>query len=553
MILERQSILKSIVYRAQYQRIMTNWIKLRQELYDQVQANVKALLGPMSAGLRRYQRQYEDEFKGSWKPVDREHLIAEIEKSTMVLVGDFHALQQSQKAQLRILKALSAKKKRVLCVEFVEARDQKHLDRYQEGKLSDKEFLKAVQWKKKWGFPWDHYKPIFKWAIKNKVKIYGINSLTEVRTAKTLNQRDQFSAQVIADVFKEATDAQFIVIYGDLHLAEMHLPLQLKKLLGNKVMDQAIVVLQNSERIYFQMLKKEIEHQVDVIALSKKRYCLQNVPPWVKWQNYLLYLEQQYDQEIDDELDFTDYVAKFAKIMASELETSQQVDDFSIYSSVDDHNWGQIVDGLSEQEVLFVKSWIAGGRSFFVPQNKIGYLARGTVNSAAQLAMGIVSASLSGQKDLPASQPNDFTKLIWLEAIQYFGSKMINPKRKTDTLVDVRAALAARSPIDKGREALQLAIGQKMQELLVLSGQRKPKDYLRKSNLKSYQEAGRILGGMLGEKLYFAYRKKILSKRTLLSLLRKSISDESFKHTYWEILEVIESFPEPFQSKSDKM
>lgn len=532
---------------------MHSWIRLRQDLYDQVQNHVKALLGPASDGLARYQREYDNEFRRAWKVAPRDQLLAAVEKSQFVFMGDFHALQQSQKAHLRIIKALSSKADRVLCLECVEARHQKHLDRFMAGKMSEREFLKAVEWKRNWGFPWENYKPLFRWAAKHKIRVFGINSQTQDQSAQALKVRDLFSAQKLAEIHQRYPSHQLLIIYGDLHLAANHLPQKLKKILGRKVEAKMLFIFQNSERIYFQMLRKEIEHQVDVVKLSQRHYSLQNVPPWVKWQNYVLYLEQQYDKSFDDEIDFTDYIAKYVKVISNDLGIPNKVDHFSIFSASDRGVWMQIQKGLKPSEVAFLKSWIEDGRSFYLPSTSIGYLARASVNSAAQLAMAIVASSISQQKKIPCNQPTDFSKLIWMEAVQYFGSKLINPKRKTDTLSDIKAALAARSPMDKGREALQLALSQKMLELLHLSGSKRDKELARRRSLKAYQEAARILGGMLGEKLYFASRKKMLSKTSLISLLRKPLDADNFQNIYWEILEVVENFPEPFQSKTEKM
>ncbi len=526
------------------------WIQLRHDLYEQVQKHVMALLGESSAGLRRYQKEYEKEFSGPWKPTRREKLLNSLQKARVVWLGDFHALQQSQKAQLRILKALPSTKNVCLGVECIEARHQGALDRYLQGKLSEREFLKAVEWKRSWGFPWEHYKPLFRWAIKYKVRIFALNLRTEKNSAQSLKERDEFSGRKIAEILKKAPQMQMFVIYGDLHLARKHLPKVVERNLNTK---NFAYVFQNPEKIYFQLLKKEIEHQVDVVDLSGNRFCLVSVPPWVKWQNYLLYLESQYDKSFDDDLDLTDYVANYVKLIGEDLGVSVSTDHFSVASAKDRGAWNQIQKALSEKELEIVRSWIEDGRSFFLPESGIGYLGRPSVNSAAQLAMSIVSASISGQKKIPSQFPRDFVRTIWMEAVQYFGTKLINPKRKTDTLGDVKATLAARNPTDQGKEAMQLALNQKMLELLHLSQGRRERELLRPRKKKAYLEAARILGGITGEKLYFAYRRKLLSKTSLLSLLKKPLDAESFQNIYWEILEVVENFPEPFQSKTEKM
>jgi hypothetical protein len=273
----------------------------------------------------------------------------------------------------------------------------------------------------------------------------------------------------------------------------------------------------------------------------------------VKWQNYLTYLEAQYDRDLDDVMDLTDDVAGYVKIISQDLGVVVKSDHFSIYGSEDAAAWSRLLGGLKANEVKFARSWIEDGRSFWLPETGIGFLARYSVNSAAQLAMSIVFAELSGQKRLFAQLPQDFTKLIWLEANQYFGSKLINPKRKTSTLNDLKLELSAKNPVDKGRESLRIALKQKMFELLHLSGSRKIKNTMGSVKIKSAQEAAKILGGMMGEKMYYAYRKKILSQRNLVTILKKPVETHEFQNIYWEILEMIENFPEPFQSKSEKL
>ncbi len=526
------------------------WIQLRYDLYAQVQNHVRALLGESSPALLRYQKEYELEVSKAWKVATRDQLLTAISHAQIVWLGDFHALQQSQKAQLRVLKALPDTTNVILGLECIEACHQGHLDKYLQGKLSDREFLKAVEWKRSWGFPWEHYKPLFRWAIKHKVRIYALNLRTEKRSIQALRERDEFSGKRIVEILKAHPQKQMFVVFGDLHLAQKHLPAVVTRYMKNA---SFAFVFQNPEKIYFQLLKKEVEHQVDIVQFSKSRFGLLSVPPWVKWQNYLLYLEAHYDKSFDDDLDLTDYVAKYVKLISEDLGVKVSANHFSIASAKDRGAWAQIQKSLTEKEIEVVKSWIEDGRSFFVPHTGVGYLGRPSVNSAAQLAMAIVSASISGQKKIPSKFPGDFVRLIWLEAVQYFGSKLINPKRKTDTLADVKATLSARNPLDQGKEAMQLALSQKMLELLHLSQGRKERELLRPRKRKAYLEAARILGGMMGEKLYYAYRRKLLSKSSLLSLLKKPLDIDGFANIYWEILEVVESFPEPFQSKTDKM
>jgi hypothetical protein len=540
---------------------MKQWIKIRKDLFLQVQTHVKALLGSEGLGLKKYQASYEEEFQVRWREAQRNQLLESLNGRRIIGLADFHALQQSQKSHLRILQSLDKKRPRILAVEFFEARYQQALDSYQQGKVTESEFLKTIRWHVSWGFPWEHFKPLVRWAIRNKVRIVGIDQRTPVSSARTLKKRDKFAGQMVAELIHKFPDFQVIVIFGDLHWAEDHLPHEISRQ-SKLPRSEIVTVFQNSERIYFQLLARSREHSVDVVRLSKNSYCLLNVPPWVKWQNYLLFLEQKYDRELDEtEADQTDHIGRYVNLIAKELEVQVGVDHFSIYSAESQAFWSEFKGQVPAGDLKWFRSLVANAVSFYIPGSGVGFLAQSSVNHAAQLAMAIVFASVSKMKLYPAKMPEDFLKLIWLEAVLYFGSKIVNPKRKTDTLVDMKARLAAAMPGDQGLEALRLALQQKMSELVSIShGKRqggkageRPREVFAPRKQVSYREAARLLGGMLGEKLFNAYDKKMISRFTLKEFLKKSIENENFRDVYYELVEVIESFPEPFSSKFEKL
>lgn len=530
---------------------MQQWIKIRKDLNEQLKAHVKKLLGKDSFGIQRYQKAYESEFKTRWKKSGRDDLLHRANSSQFIFLGDFHALQQSQKAHLRILKGLDKKKSKVLFVEFLEFRHQKFVDHYLSGKISEKDFLKLISWEKNWGFPWDSYRPILRWAQKNKIPVFAIDK----RNLKTLKSRDVFSAKVICQHALNYKESLKVVIYGDLHIAEKKLPTEVCKQIGCSPLD-CMLVFQNSEKIYFKLLERGLEFQVDVVRLAENKFCVLNVPPWVKWQNYLMFLEQIYDRGLDqDEADLTDHVSRYVQLISKELDIDVGVSHFSIFSANSDSFWELILKRKSSSQARWFESLIENSNSFYIPDLQAGYLARPSVNHAAGLAMAIVYQKLSHNNYFPVQMPEDFLKLIWLEGIIYFGTKMVNPKRKTDTIADIKSSFSTSSSDDRGRDALRLALSQKMSELIYVSTGKKSKMTYKARRLHSYREAARLLGGMLGEKLYNAHRKKMISDFSLRSLLSKSIQIKAkdFNNVYFELIEMIEMYPEPFQSKTEKL
>ncbi|MEK6774008.1 MAG: ChaN family lipoprotein [Bdellovibrionota bacterium] len=537
------------------------WYRIRYEFYKQIHEQVLRRLGDEPAEIRSYRKNYEKEFDRSWSVSNREILLKKIQSARLIYLGDFHPLLQSQKVHLRILKNTSVGKNTVLGLECFWQVDQGLLDQFIKGTLSEKDFLKKIEWKKKWGFPWKNYQPMLRWARENKVKVIGLNGpikskIKNLNTAGSvgLKTRDQWAADAILKYFSEHPDCKMFVVYGDLHLAERHLPGLVKKKMGKRSPLKTLRVMQNSEKIYFQLLRKEKEDQVDVVALPRETFCLLSVPPWVKWQNYLLDLEQTDDQGLKgSSLDLTDHVSQYVKMICQDLELKVDVSHLSVFTAQDRSLWKSIQENFPIRQVEVLELMIAEERPFFLPQVGIAYLSRMSVNHAAALAMHYIHSRHCKLKAWNLELPRDFQRLIWLEALSYFGSKLINPKRKTETLLDLRKMLDSKSPRDAGKESLRLALAQKMTELSVLTKRDGHRFKFIPKKKSSYLTAATLLGGMMGEKIFTGYRQKILSLSAIQNLLKKDWTSEAFIKSYYAILEIIEPMPTSFKSKSDKL
>ncbi|WP_374030317.1 hypothetical protein [Bdellovibrio bacteriovorus] len=103
---------------------LQKWIRIRKDLYLQMEKQVRHRLGRDTPELMRYQKVYEKEFAKKWTASTKEALWEQMSHSQVVMVGDFHALHQSQKAQARILRHIPKDRKTILAVEFLEAADQ---------------------------------------------------------------------------------------------------------------------------------------------------------------------------------------------------------------------------------------------------------------------------------------------------------------------------------------------------------------------------------------------------------------------------------------------
>lgn len=522
---------------------MNQWLKIRKDLYVNTRKLVAKRLGEADPRLDQYERAYQKELKKKWKISTKERLVHHIREAEVVYLGDFHALHQSQKAHLRILRELQNQSDYCLALECFFQEDQEFIDQYQSGNLAEKDFLKKIQWAAKWGFPWGHYKKIIHWAIKNQVHIIALNT-----RVKNLKERDCKSAAIInKNILKKKKKA--IVIYGDFHLASQHLPNEISKF---KKAIRSVRVFQNPEDLYFKIIKNKKHFDIDLIQ-DGDDFCLLSVTPWVKWQNYLLYLDEQMDRFYDEETDFSDRIFRYVDLITSELKLEINKGELSVFTFRDDHFWKLLSQNLDEKKLRSIQKWIEAELSFYIPELKVGYLARASVNHMSWLAMQFVMAQSRSNKNFIYNPVDNFEAYIWLQTLSYFGNKICNPKKKSDTLLDFKLALLNVTESKDKKEAYRIALTYKLQELLILTGQRKVMKLQDKRKIIPFLLAGEMLGGLYGEKLYLGWFRKILTTESLYAFLRKDMSHPQFKKIFIECIEVIESLPEPFRSKKDKL
>ncbi len=517
-------------------------LKVRQDILQKIKNQVQSYLGKEPSSLRRYALSYKKNIERSrWKPSSIAEVLGTMNSSQVIFGGDFHAFSQAQRVHLRLLRELTQNFSMVLAVECIQSRFQKVLDLFIQGKIQEDEFLRRVQWNKAWGFRWENYKPLFELIRQRGGRCLALN-IQKPMTLKGLRERDQHAALLIANGFKTLKSTEKIyVIYGDLHIAQDNLPTLTLKKTHKKA--KTVTLYLNPEKIYFQLFKKNLENKINVVQFSKSEYCLLESPPWVKWQSYLLYLEENTDYALEmEELDFGEHLQSLIRVLSMDMGLSFDKD-FSV-SSFRDHDFLDLLsEVLTKENYAIAHEFVENDMNFFDPGTRRAYLARSTVNYAAQLAGHIFHSHLCGLSSLAKSFPSDFEKQIWLESVGFFFSKLINPHRKSPTMNDLKKQLAAFSPQDKGEHALKLALDQKMRELLFSYEDFREGDGapLKRSDSRvTYLHASKILGSMLGEKIYTFYKTRRLSRSLLHKWLRQSVEHTDFRKFYIQVLKEID-------------
>lgn len=112
---------------------------------------------------------------------DRQRLLQKIETANIIYLGETHDSVADHQAQLGIVEALQRKTpKMAIALEMFQKPYQFALDGYLNHKLSEAELLEQTQYKKRWGFDWEFYAPILRFAKAKRIPVLALNTPTEI-------------------------------------------------------------------------------------------------------------------------------------------------------------------------------------------------------------------------------------------------------------------------------------------------------------------------------------------------------------------------------------
>ncbi len=508
------------------------WLRTRKNLLEQVKSQVQLRLGPLSPPLRRYAKNLDIDFKGKWQPGTAADLDRALHKARIAMSGDFHAYAQSQRAHFRLLRDHVGARPVVLALECLAPKHEAACADFLRGEISEAEFLTAVDWEGDWGFPWEGYRPLFELARDRGFEVRGIGRSGRA----TLSKRDAETAGRLLKLAALNPQALIFGVIGEWHLAEAHLPRRLRAKF--KTAGEVLVFHQDVERLYFKLAQKNKESSIEILKAPRDRYCLMVSPPWMKWQSYLMYLEHAYDRDLQEDLsiDYSDHVASLIELLEKDLRVSLPKAHVQVYSPNSKTSLSRLRLSLSRKQEKALLYHLENGQSFFLPLRSWLYLSRPTINHASALAGQFVHAQLCKRQRPLWDMPGDFLPLVWVEAAGFFFSKWINPKRKAETLESIRLQLAAKHPRDRGRRALLLALDHRLSEVLWVRTGRMRHARFKARETAAYLDAARIIGGMLGERLFQKVRSRTISLPKLMSYLKVSVEGPGFAKFYWKLV-----------------
>jgi hypothetical protein len=514
--------------------------KLREQLIQIQRKNyrkdlklVRESLG-YNPGVEIYKKEYRRYLKDYEEVSNKTHLIRKALAADLIFHGDYHTLKQSQHSVLHIIREIQGKRDIIMCLEMFYGSDQKYVDSFMSGELSESSFLDKIDYAKKWPFHWSNSSPIIFFCQENGIPILGINTeINEGKGISGLRKRDRYSARIIAKAFIRNPGKLIYVVSGDLHVAPNHLPKNVEQLLEQlEEPGKIFIIFQNAENLYWKLCSQGLEES-DVLRISENIYCVMNTMPANKIQSYLNWLEYSEDAyfpvhrdwELDDFEQSRATVHEMVHTLASILNLefpSDALHKLTLYYP-DNLYFMELIQNRPELkgQLRLVKDKIKRGEGFLLEYEHSGenaylvYLANSSINMATEEACHFLNAVLRGPLRRPISPFDHFYRNVITECLGFFGSKFLNEKRQAQSENSIRRFLGK---VKRGeyKKTDQESIQVSKYILQYFYLQRKttdPTEYIKKFHIqyKSRSAISRIfstqLGYMLGNKLYYAVKR----------------------------------------------
>jgi hypothetical protein len=543
--------------------------KLREQLIQiqkmNYRKNVKLVRESLgyNRGLDTYRKEYLRHLRDYEEISTKTDLIAKASAADVIFHGDYHTLAQSQRSVLRILRELQGKREIILCLEMFHGSDQKHVDRFMSGELSQNSFLDKIDYAKKWPFHWSNWRPIISFCRDHGIPVLGIN--TEINDAKgirSLRERNRYSARIIAKAFLRNPGKLIYVVDGDLHISPNHLPKNLEHLL--ELLDEPVkvfIIFQNAENLYWKLCNQGLEES-DVLRVSENMYCVMNTMPANKIQSYLNWLEYSEDAYFpvhkDWEVDGFDGKGTMVREMVTSLASifnlalpAHALQKLTVYYP-DNLYFMDLLYKAPELkgQLRLVRDKMKRGEGFLMEYERFGentyliYLANSNINMAAEESCHFLHAVLRGPLKTPISAFDHFYRNVITECLGFFGSKFLNEKRKAQSENSIRRFLGK---VKRGehKKADQETIQVARHILQHFYMQRKTNDaaeFTKKfhTQYKSRSAISRMfstqLGYIAGNKLYYAVKRGKFSMERIREIFRDPF-DQPMKafHCYLEM------------------
>lgn len=117
-----------------------------------------------------------------------EQVLPEIATANVVYLAETHDRLSDHQAQLEIIQKLPARQPKIaIAMEMFQRPYQEVINQYLAGKITEEGLVKQTEYEQRWGFPWEYYAPILRYARAKQIPVIAANTPSEI-TRKVARQ-----------------------------------------------------------------------------------------------------------------------------------------------------------------------------------------------------------------------------------------------------------------------------------------------------------------------------------------------------------------------------
>ncbi|HEX8436174.1 ChaN family lipoprotein [Archangium sp.] len=506
-------------------------LALHLALFRRQKAQIARAIDGQSAAFRAYEARYRRRTSEYKRVLPASAVSQQVQAADVVYVGDYHTLPLAQETYQELVEGVrEAGRRVVLALECVEGRHQAAVDAYLAGRLAERALLARLGHGAGQGSG-SGLRALLTYAKRHRLEVVGIDR--RAQGERSLELRDAYAAERIARVARAEDRPRVLVLVGQYHVAPCHLPAQVERALGEGHGLRGLVVYQNAEGVYWRLANEGKAGVAQAVELPDGSLCLMNASPVVCQQSFLDYLEAEAGDSPLRERSAAERFREMASLIGrlAGVPVGRALDEVEVVTAADEDALVRIQQRgrFTQGELVQLRRHILSRESCYIPRARMAYLASLSLNHAAEEAAHFVRHCAVGDAmEAPRRASDAFYARCLEEALGFFGSKLVNPRRSCPGPGEWALRFAEARGVERQIAAFVLA--HKAAEVEVPDEAVKLLP-LRKDRL--FHGVSHALGYLLGDALYRGFDGDQVARAELRALFRDPLEDPRATYFDW--------------------
>ncbi|NVJ00330.1 ChaN family lipoprotein [Myxococcus sp. AM009] len=507
---------------------MRDSLALHLALFRRQRAQIARVVDGQTATFRTYEARFRRRTSGYRSVTTLPAVYQQVQAADVVYVGDYHTLPLAQETYLALVERARASGRRVImALESVEGRHQATVDAWRAGRVTERSLLAKLG---HGAGVWSNTRALLSFARKQKLEVVGIDR--RAHGERSLELRDAYAAERIARAARAPDRPLVMVLVGQYHVAPCHLPAQVERTLGAETR-KGLVVYQNAEGVWWRLAREGRVGAAEAVELADGSLCLMNASPVVCQQSFLDYLEAEAgDAPLLDRgaaERFREMAALIGRLAG--VPVGRSLDTVDVATAADGDVLARIQrrGRFTQAELTQLRRHILSRESSYIPRARVAYLASLSLNHAAEEAAHFVRHCAVGDAmDAPRGASEAFYARCLEEALGFFGSKLVNPRRACLGVAEWAKRFGESRGVERQIAAFVLTHKATEAEAPEEAVKLLP---LRKDRL--FHGVSHALGYLLGDRLYQAFDSGQVAKAEVQALFRDPFADPRAAYFAW--------------------